>query len=813
LNKLKNKGVSTVFGSILFIILVITLASTLFFTLYRYNHSVQESIKLEEERMQERIVLCALTTQNQSGNEYITAILINNTGSITSRVRAVYIDNEFLCDPSEYAETYLNAKESLWIVLPAGVKYEANAMMAVATERGIKSVEYEWRLKHGGEFNPPIEQTRFYFGPLMLDFNKFYYTECDPKNGSYDPSTWKAGWEIEIGTGSIAWNITVKNVDDRDITINQFSCFTLFPNKSPSNRRAWYIEPPQESFTQFIASNKTVNIIYIWDRPKMVQTTPQNIYTTVCRNKVFLTFFGLFYEHDGTTKPYGQTIPFEAVLCTQTGGTIEISAWPTTILANSNMASTITVKVYNMYGNPVANANVTFSTDLGTLSSLWAETDANGIATATLYASKLPGIANVTATWERVSRSTTVIMNGVPLPLFTESAEIVYTGQVINFNAGDSYDPDGFITSYFWDFGDGENAIGVTANHAYVDDGVYTVMLTITDDRGATNSTNAAKTVLNRPPEAIFTESATTVVTNEPINFDASASSDPDGTIVSYFWDFGDGTNATGIFVEHTYVDDGIYTVTLTVTDDDSSTDRTSSIITVLNRGPVALFTYSPDTVYTDETVIFDGSDSYDSDGVIINYFWDFGDGTSDTGVITSHSYADNGVYTVTLTVTDDDGTVRSTSAIETVLNRPPVASFTESATIVSIGEFITFDASSSFDPDGSIVGYFWDFGDNTNATGVVVSHTYADIGTYTVTLTVTDNDGAATSATATKTVLGSLSTSSLTGATSDTSDTTIQFYRHDGVSMATLVATDDGINASANANNVGQILPNDLSR
>jgi len=796
LNKLENKGVSTVFGSILFVILIITLASTLFFTLYKYNHSVQEPIRLEEERMQEKIVLCALVTQNQSGNEYIAAVLVNNTGSITSRLRAVYIDSEFLCDPSEYAGTYLNAKESLWVLLPAGVRYEANAKIAVTTERGIKSVEYEWRLKHGGEFNPPAEQTRFYFGPLMLDFNRFYYTECDPKNGSYDPSTWKPGWEIEIGTGSIAWNITVKNVDDRDITINQFSCFTLFPNKSPSNRRAWYIEPPQQSFTQFIASNKTVNIIYIWDRPKMVQTTPQNIYTTVCRNKVFLTFFGLFHEHDGTTKPYGQTIPFEAVLCTQTGGTIEISAWPTTILANSNMASTITVTVYNVYGNPVANANVTFSTDLGTLSSLWAITDANGIATVTLYASKLPGIANVTATWERVSRSTTVIMNGVPVALFTESAEIVDTGQVISFNAGNSYDPDGFITSYFWDFGDGKNTTGVTVNHEYADDGVYSVTLTVTDDRGATNSTNATKIVLNRPPEAIFTESATIVVTNEVITFDASRSSDPDGTIVKYSWGFGDGTNATGVFVQHAYANDGIYTVTLTVTDDDGSTDRTTSIETVLNRGPVALFTYSPDTVYTGEAVIFDASNSYDSDGIIISYFWDFGDGTSDTGVTTSHSYADNGIYTITLTVTDDDGTARSTDAIETVLNRPPVASFTESATIVSIGEFITFDASGSLDPDGSIVSYFWEFGDNTNATGVVVSHAYAESGTYGVRLTVTDNDGAVASAMAVKTVLGGLSASSFTGATSDTSDITIRSYTHDGPYIATFVATDDGINA-----------------
>jgi len=589
LKKVGNKGTSTIFGSILLIILVLTLASILFLTLYRYNHSVKEAIAVEEERMQEKIVLCGLATQNLSETEYVYAFFVNNTGSITSRIRSVYIDSEFLCDPSDNNinpdDTYINPKESLWILLPPGVKYEPTAKMTVATERGTKSSEYEWRLKEGGGSLPPSELSRFYFGPLMLDFIKFYYTKCDPKNGSYDPSKWEPGWRIEVGTGSIAWNITVKNVDDRDITINQFSCFTLVPNDEPSERRPWYIEPPEESFTQFIASNETVNIIYIWKTPKMKQMSPQSIYTTICRNKVFLTFFGIFHEHDGTTKPYGQTIPFEAVLCVRTGGTIEISAWPTIILANSTMNSTITAKVYNKYGNPVANANVTFSTSLGALSSLWAITDINGTATVMLYPSTSPGIANITATWVGLSQSATVIINGIPVALFIETAETVYTGEVISFNASDSYDPDGSIASYFWNFGDDTNATGVTTNHTYIDDGVYVVTLTVTDDRNATASVNATKTILNRPPVASFTESAETVYTNETISFNASASFDPDGTIVNYFWDFGDGTNATGVTTSHSYTHDGTYIVTLTVTDDDGATASANATKTILLEG------------------------------------------------------------------------------------------------------------------------------------------------------------------------------------------------------------------------------------
>jgi len=86
-------------------------------------------------------------------------------------------------------------------------------------------------------------------------------------------------------------------------------------------------------------------------------------------------------------------------------------------------------------------------------------------------------------------------------------------------------------------------------------------------------------------------------------------------------------------------------------------------------------------------------------------------------------------------------------------LNRPPIASFTENATIVKKDEAIHFDASESHDPDGTIVNYLWDFGDGNTATGVTSDHAYSEDGNYTVTLTVTDDDGASASLVATKIV------------------------------------------------------------
>jgi PKD repeat protein len=218
-------------------------------------------------------------------------------------------------------------------------------------------------------------------------------------------------------------------------------------------------------------------------------------------------------------------------------------------------------------------------------------------------------------------------------------------------------------------------------------------------------------------------------------------------------WDFGNGTKAADMIVDHAYADDGVYIVTLTVTDNDGSTATATSIKTVLNRPPVASFIMNATSVLTREVIHFDASDSTDPDGRIICYVWNFGDGTSAAGERVNHAYENNGIYTVAITVIDDDGATSSYGAVVTVFNRHPVAFFAKNATIVKENEAIRFDASESHDPDGSIISYFWDFGDGTNATDMIVKHAYAESGNYTVTLTVTDDDGAFSSISATVTV------------------------------------------------------------
>jgi PKD repeat protein len=157
------------------------------------------------------------------------------------------------------------------------------------------------------------------------------------------------------------------------------------------------------------------------------------------------------------------------------------------------------------------------------------------------------------------------------------------------------------------------------------------------------------------------------------------------------------------------------------------------------NAAPTAAFTSST----SDLTATVDGSASSDSDGSVASYAWDFGDGTAGSGATTSHAYTAAGTYTVRLTVTDNGGSTGTVQHDVTVtappVNQAPTAAFTTSAADLTL----SVDGGASADADGSITSYAWTFGDGTSGTGRTASHTYAAAGSYQVTLTVTDDDGA----------------------------------------------------------------------
>jgi PKD repeat protein len=167
----------------------------------------------------------------------------------------------------------------------------------------------------------------------------------------------------------------------------------------------------------------------------------------------------------------------------------------------------------------------------------------------------------------------------------------------------------------------------------------------------------------NQAPTASFTANPTSGDAPLSVSFNAFGSSDPDGSIVSYDWDFGDG-GGSGVSASHTYTSAGTYTVTLAVTDNDGAIDtatRQIQVTSASNQSPTASFTASPTSGDAPLTVSFDGSGSSDPDGTIVSYGWDFGDGGG-SGVSASHTYTSAGTYTVSLTVTDDDGATDSSS-------------------------------------------------------------------------------------------------------------------------------------------------------
>ena len=177
---------------------------------------------------------------------------------------------------------------------------------------------------------------------------------------------------------------------------------------------------------------------------------------------------------------------------------------------------------------------------------------------------------------------------------------------------------------------------------------------------------------------------------------------------------------------------------------------------------PIALFTPSKTTAMAGESVTFDASTSYDPDGTIESWTWNF-NGETDTGEVIQHSFATNGTYIVTLTVKDDENLANSTQVTITVIDYP-IAGFSYSPSEPLVDQTITFDAAASNPVGGTITEYAWKFGDGQTGTGKTTTHSYLTTGTFTVNLTVTDSEGLTNSTTKTVTVqIHDIALSSLT--------------------------------------------------
>lgn len=395
--------------------------------------------------------------------------------------------------------------------------------------------------------------------------------------------------------------------------------------------------------------------------------------------------------------------------------------------------------------------------------------------------------------------------NTPPTAVFSFSPGAPLVGTWVTFNASASSDPDGVISSYSWDFGDGRTASGVAVSHAYSAPGTYTVRLTVTDNDGASDTTTQSVTVAATiPPPVAEAGGPYAGTVGQPVTLNGSGST---GSISQYLWNFGDGHTAQGATVTHTYTAPGTYTATLTVSGPGGTDTDTAQVVispaapalSVQLSLPKGIYQVGESIVitYTVNRAAYVYICDADASGKVILLFPSY---------LEPNNYVGAGTHTLpgrsyTLRVSAPAGTetlyafaatsplpnfptsfgssfpvlsydpsgfrnsVRQTmqsqlpagewaedtlsfTVTQPAPNQPPVAAFTYSPTSPNVGQTVHFNGSGSHDPDGSIVSYSWNFGDGHTASGVAVSHSYSHAGTYTVRLTVTDNNGASRAAT-----------------------------------------------------------------
>ena len=294
----------------------------------------------------------------------------------------------------------------------------------------------------------------------------------------------------------------------------------------------------------------------------------------------------------------------------------------------------------------------------------------------------------------------------------------------------------GSPTSWIWEFDDGTGASGPVVNKVWDAPGLYTVTLRVADAQGEISTQThdfsvVAEDVL-RVPSAGFTLSNDIVEVGEQISFTSTSTGEP----TALLWDFGDGQTNAGASVNHRFSEPGVYTVTLTASNDAGPNSVTAQITVVADVAPpVAVIGSFPRVVEVGQTVTL-VSESTNSPTSVS---WDFGEGSNDSGDRVRFAWDTPGEYQIELTVDNSAGsdTTVEDIVVEARVN-PPIAEFGESALTAIQGQPITFNDQSLNAP----TSWVWDFGDGSTDTGANVTHSWAAPGTYTVTLTVRNGAG-----------------------------------------------------------------------
>jgi PKD repeat protein len=297
-----------------------------------------------------------------------------------------------------------------------------------------------------------------------------------------------------------------------------------------------------------------------------------------------------------------------------------------------------------------------------------------------------------------------------------------------------------------WDWGDGgPSSSTASASHTWMDEGAYTVTATVTDDDGGTSSDTHTVTVSNVAPTLSTAQWSASEEEGQEVTFTASAT-DPGGDTLTYTWGFGDGgPTATGAEVSHTYADNGVYIITLSVDDGDLGVDTQGGNILIRNEPPEVTSIDGPTEGL--EGALLQWGVTFTDPGTadLHKVTWSWGDGSPNVrGLTAEHAYPDDGLYTLSVQVCDDEGECDTDNLEVTITNAEPAIAELTGATQLGEGALETFVCVASDPGSGDTLSYELDLGDGTVVPADTAEHAFPDDGEYTVTCTVTDGDGGA---------------------------------------------------------------------
>ncbi len=360
------------------------------------------------------------------------------------------------------------------------------------------------------------------------------------------------------------------------------------------------------------------------------------------------------------------------------------------------------------------------------------------------------------------AQASVMVLNRVPIAAISVEPTSALTGDTFAFDSSRSTDLDGQVVSVAWDLGDGNASAERLVAHAYARPGEYVVRLTVTDDDGVSGTAERRVEVLNRPPVAMLILDSPEVWKGRPVTFNASESSDQDGTVVSYEWDFGDGSrreSSRSPWAVHTFAHGGPFTVRLTALDDLSDADVATLAVMVGNRPPVANLSASRAEAPTGVDIDLDASGSQDPDGALVRYvFMAAMDGGTPSELYAGESPTavwrprDDGLWLISVSVEDDDGLVVAASVTVTVLDRPPTLEL-DAETAAQEGKVLPSPATVYLlakvgDPDGTVVNVTWFLDGAAAAYGASTSLVVTAGGLHTLRAVALDDDGSSAEAT-----------------------------------------------------------------